>query len=241
LYVMAVFLVLSCSTCSKPEGGPGQGKGPGIQETTTKDVQAEKAESVGIEKNKIFSEGVKNVRLVLETTGGQDLLRAVVLDKSDPGEGVTYKYDWTKNGQQAGSGDHISGFKRGDKIAVKITPCEGDIVGRTKTLTTEIRNCTPRVAEQKNITLERNHLSYQITATDPDGDIVTYILVDPPQGMKIDPRNGLLDWVVGPEAQDDYTITVKITDGQGGEILYPLKIHLDKGGSQPGTPAAQKG
>ena len=58
--------------------------------------------------------------------------------------------------------------------------------------------------------------SYQVLATDPNGDILTYSLVAPiPAGMTIDPALGLLAWTpaagqVGPNA-----VTVRATDPGG--------------------------
>jgi hypothetical protein len=123
----------------------------------------------------------------------------------------------------------VSGFKRGDALSVKITPFDGETYGRSKVLSTEIQNVTPKVIEEKNVAFDGKQLKYQLKAVDPDGDSLTYTLVDAPKDMTIDPKSGLIDWTVQPENQEPRTINVKITDGHGGEIVYPLKVSLAKG------------
>jgi hypothetical protein len=55
--------------------------------------------------------------------------------------------------------------------------------------------------------------TYQAQAMDPDGDPLTYALVDGPAGATIDAATGLLTW----EAQaGTYQFVLQVTDGQGG-------------------------
>ncbi len=162
------------------------------------------------------------VKLVLESLNNVDIIRVAAGGK----EGITFQYEWTKNGEPAGNSDSISGFKRGDKIAVKITPFEGKEPGQAKILTTEIKNSPPKVVENKKAAFDGKLLTYQVKATDPDGDELSYALEDAPQGMVIDKSTGIVKWTVPKEMQGKQSIKVKISDGHGGETLYTLNADI---------------
>ncbi|MCL4491600.1 MAG: cadherin repeat domain-containing protein [Nitrospirae bacterium] len=167
--------------------------------------------------------GVSKVKLVLKSKDNVDTVTVV----ASGGEGADFKYEWTKNSEPAGNGDSLSGFKRGDKIAVKITPFDGKNYGQPKTLTTEIKNSTPKVVEGKQIDFDGKILTAQVKAIDPDGDALSYSLMDaPPQGMAIDQASGIIKWEVPKEFHGKQKIKVKISDGHGAEVLYELNADI---------------
>jgi len=51
--------------------------------------------------------------------------------------------------------------------------------------------------------------TYDVNATDPDGDTLTYSLATP-AGMTINSATGLINWI--PAAKGDYAVVVKVTD-----------------------------
>ncbi|MBA7583751.1 hypothetical protein ES708_25699 [subsurface metagenome] len=51
---------------------------------------------------------------------------------------------------------------------------------------------------------------YDVEATDPDGDTLTYSLTVKPTGMAIDPATGLIKWT--PTAKGNYAVVVKVSD-----------------------------
>jgi large repetitive protein len=61
------------------------------------------------------------------------------------------------------------------------------VVGVTDTNTAPTITSTPRTS-----TRQGNLYTYQVQATDPEGDRLTYSLVNPPSGMQI--QNGLIAW-----------------------------------------------
>ncbi len=178
------------------------------------------------EKRRIFSHGITNAKLILENVDGQDVLKVSIQDKA--GEGITWVYEWTKNNQPFGRGDSTKDFKRGDNVAVKIMPFDGEKYGNPKVLTTEIKNTTPRVVEDKAATFDGKQLSYQVKAADADGDSLTYSLVEGPQGITIDAKSGVITWPNVPENQQKLDLKVKISDGHNGEIVYPLTVNFPK-------------
>jgi len=55
---------------------------------------------------------------------------------------------------------------------------------------------------------------YQVAATDPNGDALTYALQSSPQGMTIDSSSGLLSWIPGSQSVGSVEINLSVSDGQ---------------------------
>ena len=178
------------------------------------------------EKRRIFSHGITNAKLILENVDGQDILKVIIQDKA--GEGITWVYEWTKNNQPFGRGNSTKDFKRGDNVAVKIMPFDGEKYGNPKVLTTEIKNTVPRIVEDKIVTFDGKQLSYQVKAMDADGDSLTYSLVEGPPGVTIDQKSGIITWSNVPEDKQKLDLKVKINDGHIGEIIYPLTVNFSQ-------------
>jgi hypothetical protein len=169
-----------------------------------------------------FQAAVARAKLQLEATDNKDILK-VIVEKTVGADNreINYKYEWSINGQPAGGGnDNISGFKRGDKIAVKITPFDGERPGKPRTLSVEVQNATPKVSEGKEPRYDGKTFTMQIDATDPDGDALSYDLLSGPEGMAIDKKSGIISWPVKGDSSGAYPVKVKISDGHGGETEY---------------------
>jgi hypothetical protein len=52
---------------------------------------------------------------------------------------------------------------------------------------------------------------YDVDATDPEGDPVTYSLTQAPAGMTIDPTTGVIDWTPGEADLGSHDVTVRAT------------------------------
>jgi hypothetical protein len=182
---------------------------------------------------------VTKARFQVESVDNADHLKVVAEGNTIGNAPVSFRYTWTKNGQPVeGGGETISGFKRGDKIDVKITPYLGERLGQPRTLSTEIKNSTPKVTEDKQAVFEGNVMKYQVKATDPDGDKLTYALEEGPQGMTIDGNTGLVQWPVKDDFSGKVDFKVKISDGNGGEIIYPLSTNIEKPVEKPAAKTA---
>jgi len=64
--------------------------------------------------------------------------------------------------------------------------------------------------------------SYDVMATDPDKDPLTFSLIDSPSGMVINPATGKLTWK--PSALGNFTVKVKVSDGKGGDAFQEFRI-----------------
>ncbi len=160
-----------------------------------------------------------------------DTVKADVETLDREGDTVTVIYQWSKNGVPLPeTSDKISltgEFKRGDKITVKATPDDGKVKGTPLTVVVYIANASP-VA--KGVTepfrLEGDLYTYQVKATDPDGDELAYALKEAPSGMTIDPQKGFIRWKVPPDVTGTSHHTVSVTDGHGGEMLQTFTIDI---------------
>lgn len=173
---------------------------------------------------------VGKARLQLESSGDKDTVR-VVIDRPVGSEDsdVVYRYEWTINGKPAGEGsDSLSGFKRGERVAVKITPLQDGKAGSSRILDFLVQNTPPRVTGGQDIKLDGNVLSCHVKGTDSDGDALSYALEDAPEGMTIDPQTGAIRWQLKESDYGERTIKVKVSDGKGGVANYSLKVDLQK-------------
>ncbi|MFZ3136879.1 MAG: putative Ig domain-containing protein [Thermodesulfovibrionales bacterium] len=174
---------------------------------------------------------ISKVKILPEVFKPGDTLSIETSGSDTDGDGVSISYEWTRNGSPAGNGPHIEGpVKRGDKISIKITPFDGEDYGRAVVLQREMVNMPPMIIEDKKYTFNGNIYTYQVNATDADGDTLTYILKKAPPGMTINPSTGLIKWNVPPDFKGRSQFIVAVTDGHGGEVTqsFTLEITPDK-------------
>jgi hypothetical protein len=156
-----------------------------------------------------------------------DTLSVEVSGSDTDGDEVTIAYEWTKNGEPAGNSKRIEvPLKRGDKFSVKITPFDGEAYGRPIVLPKEILNLPPMINEDKTFHFNGTVYTYQVKATDPDGDPLAYSFKSAPPGMTIDPSTGFVQWNVPSEFKGKAPITVSVTDGHGGEAIQSLTLEI---------------
>ena len=56
--------------------------------------------------------------------------------------------------------------------------------------------------------------AYNVNATDPDGDTLTYSLTTNPTGMTIDSTTGVISWTPTSTQIGDHDLTVEVSDGE---------------------------
>ncbi len=66
--------------------------------------------------------------------------------------------------------------------------------------------------------------TYQLHAVDPDGDHVTYSLLEGPPGAMLDAETGELRW--DPAAADTYHFRVQVADGKGGVAIQEFALNV---------------
>ncbi len=172
---------------------------------------------------------LNNVKLLPETFKPGDTLFVDVKGSDPDGDEITYSYEWTKNGQPAGSSKKIDvEVKKGDKIFVKIIPFDGEDYGRTAVMQWGVLNMPPMIEEDQTFNFDGKVYSFQVRASDPDGDPLTFSLKSSPEGMRINPGTGTVTWNVPPDFTGDVNVTVAVTDGVKGETKRNITLSIKK-------------
>jgi RHS repeat-associated protein len=83
---------------------------------------------------------------------------------------------------------------------------------------------TIRSTPRTSIRLGETYL-YQIAASDPNNDPLTYTLVTPPAGLKVD-GNGLVSWQPDPSQLGDHLIQLRVSDGRGGTAAQEFTLRV---------------
>ena len=236
LACLSLFLLYSCdSQKNSMKGVPAQGgEGPsaktspggppaaGLQPPGSDARESAAKGAQGISEN---LPAITKLQLKPEVVNNVDALRVYAEGSGGDGE-VTFKYEWTKNGEPAGDGSTLAGFKRSDRVSVRVTPGDGKTEGPSRTLTTEIGNLPPKIIEHRDLISTGKVFSYQVRALDPDGDALSFSLKSAPQGMTIDPEAGLIKWDVPAGFGGRAAVTVSVTDGHGGEVFQSFTVDV---------------
>jgi hypothetical protein len=102
-------------------------------------------------------------------------------------------------------------------------------------------NNVPVITSTPITSVDENQLySYQVTATDADGDTLTYSLVSFPGWLSIDSNTGLITGTTPPVASDEsYQVIVSVSDGVDSDIqIYSLTVvdtSVPGGNGNPGS------
>ncbi|MFO0847151.1 MAG: putative Ig domain-containing protein [Gemmataceae bacterium] len=69
---------------------------------------------------------------------------------------------------------------------------------------------------------------YDTDAADPDGDDLTFSAVGPlPAGLKVDDKTGLVTWTPGVSQLGEQPVTLRVSDGRGGEATQSFTVCVD--------------
>jgi RHS repeat-associated protein len=95
-------------------------------------------------------------------------------------------------------------------------------------LTREGINRAPKITSSPATTFDASQqkiYTYQIVATDPDLDALTYNLLKAPEGAEID-RNGLIKFTLPTTLEPDYNFSIEVSDGRGGTDTQTFVVNL---------------
>lgn len=86
-------------------------------------------------------------------------------------------------------------------------------------------NHLPVITSQPNTTAsEGQPYSYQVQASDPDGNTLSFSLLQAPGGMTI--ANGLIEWTPTAAQAGSFTVIVRASDGKGGAALQQYRVTI---------------
>ncbi len=170
---------------------------------------------------------ISRIKIMPEVFKPGDTLSVDVQGEDIDGDAISFLYEWTKNGETVGTGSSIgTPVKRGDNISVRITPYDGTDYGNPVVLNREIRNLPPMIIDHRDFSFDGMTYTYQVKATDPDGDTLAYSLESPQDGVTIDPSTGLLKWAVPKEFKGKKEVSIAVSDGNGGAAKYRVSIAI---------------
>jgi hypothetical protein len=159
-------------------------------------------------------------------------LKAVARGKDLDNDELTYSYQWIVNGETVvgPEGPSLANryFRRGDKVQVAAIPFDGVDWGEPKTsVALTIQNSPPKIVSKLPTQLEGGATyRYETKAEDVDGDTLSYSLQgDPPEGMVIDSKTGVVEWqVVIPAKPVTYEYEVVVVDPEGGKSIQKITL-----------------
>jgi len=158
-----------------------------------------------------------------------DILRVDVEAEDPDGDDFSIRYEWSINGVSVGTDSNTlqADIKRGDNVVVKITPIDAQYAeGKTVERSVLIGNAPPVIEGGiKGLRVEDGRLTGRIDVVDPDGDDVKFSIVSAPEGLEID-DSGNITWILPPSAGGTHTISIKVSDGYGGESLFNFDLTL---------------
>ena len=82
---------------------------------------------------------------------------------------------------------------------------------------------------------------YQILASDPDADVLTYSVSTSEPGITVDAQTGRVSWAVPAGASGQAQLTVLVTDGKGGTASQTYAIGVGQPGNRPPRVTTQPG
>jgi KaiC/GvpD/RAD55 family RecA-like ATPase len=142
---------------------------------------------------------------VIAHDGDGDLL-TYALEKAPTGMtiGSVGKVSWTPD--MSGLGPNLVNLSVSDK-RVKVYQAFTVLVERESGNQPPIIDIIPQ-----GTAIAGSPFDYQVKATDPDNDTLTYSLEQAPSGMAIDPKTGVITWTPGQGQVGNYTVVVNVSD-----------------------------
>ncbi|MCE5225607.1 MAG: Ig-like domain-containing protein [Porphyromonadaceae bacterium] len=171
---------------------------------------------------------ITDFKITPETLKSGDGLGVEINAKDADGDNISFTYEWTKNGEPAGTAKKIGvPIKRGDKISVKITLFDGESYSQPFIFQSEIGNMPPVIVDDRQFNFDGKTFSHQVKASDPDDDQLSYQLKDAPEGMTIS-NAGLILWTVPLGFSGNVSATVIVADSNGGTASNNLLFQILK-------------
>ncbi|MGK7884827.1 MAG: putative Ig domain-containing protein, partial [Crocosphaera sp.] len=125
---------------------------------------------------------------------------------------------WIPTSEQLGTHD----------VELQVMDSYGAFRNQTFTLTVRGVNVAPTVTSRPNPVAQVDQLyQYQITASDTEGQSLTYLLQNSPDGLIINPQTGLIQWIPQTTQQGNHTLTVVIEDDDGATTNQTFTLTVE--------------
>lgn len=149
------------------------------------------------------------------------------------GDPVSFAYLWSINDEEIPwvSGATLSGdrFRRGDRLVLQVTPFDGEEHGEAfLSRAVVVPNAPPDIVSIPPASFESRIYRYQVKARDPDGDSLTFVLANAPEGMSINKMTGEIVWEIGEGQAGEHRVRIEALDEAGDKAFqeYTVTISL---------------
>jgi hypothetical protein len=161
-----------------------------------------------------------------------DRLKANVKSSDPDGDFIYYTYQWEKNGtilnEERAEFLEKGQFKKGDSIAVIVTPDDRETLGTPKkSEPLIISNSPPLIVSSPPTSVEKSTYIYQVKANDPDNDPITFTLKSGPKGMEMDKNTGLIRWEIRREDKGSHSVEIEVFDDAGAKSIQRYMMTVD--------------
>ena len=158
-----------------------------------------------------------------------EIIKARVVAHDPDGDPVQLSYKWFRNGKELPGPQtdtlDTNAFRKKDVLRVLVTPSDGQaardpIFGMPVT----IENAPPRFTSTPSTALNNGQYLYQVIATDPDEDPISYELKEAPSGMSIDAATGKLVWKLTPESKGKHHVVIIAKDNDNAQTDQDFEL-----------------
>ena len=176
---------------------------------------------------------IKQIKVEAVSNNLIDGFMAVITTHDEENEDVNFIYQWKHNGTDIiGATEQKLGwmedFRKGDLITLEIIPYDDMTEGIWKMEGNfTIPNSPPVIETTPHGTINGNSFNYKVKATDLDDDILTFTIQNAPEGMKINPETGEINWEYGIDDAGEYKIGIVVSDGDGGQAFQELSVTVN--------------
>ncbi len=162
-------------------------------------------------------------------------VRAVVEVADPDGDAVTVSYQWLRNGTPISGATEAtlapSHFNRGDWLSVEVIASDGqDATPPLRSHQVDVLPAAPKFVSRVAPTdFKEGRFRYQGRALHPDGKPLRYSLSrEAPQGMRIHPQTGLVEWDPDPSQTGTFAFQVIVEDPVGAKVAQPITLTIEK-------------
>jgi len=175
---------------------------------------------------------IQEVKIEPKIASASEDLKAAVKGFDPDGDFIYYNYQWKINAkvlpEERKEILERNRFKKGDSIAVTVTPDDRDVTGvYKKSDSVVISNSPPIIVSSPPTSIEGSKYLYQVKANDPDNDPVTFTLKSGPKGMEIEKNTGLIRWEIRKEDKGAHQIEIEASDNEGAKSTQRYLLTVD--------------
>jgi len=232
----AIATILLVGACSSDEQAPHAAQpatstAPVAEQQVAPVPKPQVASGAVASSDKVKVPRIKSLKMFPSTFTAAANLRAVARCEDDTLP-VEFVYKWYVNGAQyMFANDNelpAEAFVRGDVVHVEVTPRIHMADG--KPLVSKdmmVLNAPPQIeSTPEDAVMDASGYTYQVVASDADGDPLSYFLQQAPEGMAVDASSGVISWQPSQTDEHEVAFQVGVRDDHEGQSLQAVRLKL---------------